>query len=88
MLCYNVILNTKSLNEEVQKIKSNEDWRRDFMTMNMLMKEKVNLGAVKKTVSLIRDVKSSDIELASQFLKVDVSYIHKVLSLINDTYKF
>ena len=54
------------------------------MTMNMLMKEKVNLGEVKKTVSLIRDVKSSDIEITSKVLKVDVSYIHKVLSLIND----
>lgn len=75
---------TKSLNEEVQKIKLNEDWRRDFMTMNMLMKEKVNLGEVKKIVSLIRDVKSSDIEITSKVLKVDVSYIHKVLSLIND----
>lgn len=39
------------------------------MTMNMLMKEKVNLGEIKKTVSLIRDVKSSDIEITSKSVK-------------------
>lgn len=74
----------KSLNEEVQKVKSNEDWRRDYMTMKMLLKEQLSLGETKKTVSQIRDIDISDIDMASKFLKVDVTYIKKVLSLISD----
>lgn len=74
----------KSLNNEVQRVKSNEDWRRDYMTMKMLMREQKNIGKYEKLVSLIRDINVSDVEIATKFLKVDSSYINKVLSLINE----
>lgn len=54
------------------------------MTMKMLMKEQLGLGETKKTVSVIRDMDISDIDMASKLLKVDVAYIKKVLSLISD----
>lgn len=74
----------KSLDEEVENVKSNEDWRRSFMTLLMRDREKQNLGRYEGLVSQIRDIELSEITIASKFLKVDVSYIEKVLSLIND----
>ena len=44
----------KSLDEEVENVKSNEDWRRDFMTMKMLMKESQDVGSYKKVISLVK----------------------------------
>lgn len=54
------------------------------MTLLMRDREKVNLGEMKKTVSIIKNMDISDIEITSKILKVDVDYINKVLSLINE----
>ena len=54
------------------------------MTLLMRDREKQNLGRYEELVSQIRDIDISDINMASKFLNVDVTYIKKVLSLIND----
>lgn len=74
----------KSLDEEVQIVKSNEDWKRDYMTLLMRAREQKNIGHYEMLVSQIRDINISDIDTASKYLKVSADYIKKVLSLIND----
>ena len=75
---------TKSLDEEVEKVKSNEEWRREYMTMKMLINESVELGEYKNMVKQIRGIRSDDIPTASKYLKVDISFISNVLKIIEE----
>ena len=51
-------------------------------TMMMLVKDNRKIGAYKQSVFQIRGIKTSDISNASKYLKMNVSFINKVLSLI------
>lgn len=74
----------KSLEQEVQNVKSNEDWRREHMTLLMRDKENRAVGETTKLVSLIRDVKLDDIDIAVKFLKTDKEYILYVKNVIEE----
>ena len=54
------------------------------MTLQMRDNENKTLGEERKMVSLIRDLKESQIEMASIFLKSDVNTIKTILSLIKE----
>lgn len=70
----------KSLNEEVQKVKSNEDWRREFMTMKMLMRENQDMGSYKKVISLVKkNHRTMSNEKMSYVFDVDVQVINTIL---------
>ena len=75
---------TRSLDEEVEKVKSNEEWRREYMTMKMLINESVELGEYKNRVKQIRGIQPDDIPTASKYLKVDISFISNVLKIIEE----
>lgn len=73
---------TRSLDEEVENVKSSEDWRREFMTIKMMMNESKTLGEFKRLVSCIRGIDSNDIKNVSKVLKVEESFVIEVLELI------
>lgn len=70
----------KSLDEEVQKVKSNEDWRRDYMTMKMLMKENQNVGSYKKVIAQVKkNSHKMTAESMSDILDVDIEVVNTIL---------
>lgn len=73
---------TKSLDDEVNKVKSSDDWRRDYMTMNMLLAENGVIHENKKLVQLVRGIDENEISIASKFFKEDEKNIRKILELI------
>lgn len=75
---------TRSLDEEVEKVKSNEEWRREYMTLLMRDNEKKALGKTENLVSIIRRLNAEDIPLAVKFLAVDESFINHVLKVIKE----
>jgi predicted transposase/invertase (TIGR01784 family) len=73
----------KSLDSEVQNVKSNGEWRREYMTLLMRDRENIALGKVVNLVSLIRNLKV-DIETATEVLGVDAEYITHVQDVIKE----
>lgn len=69
-----------SLNDEVQKIKSNEDWRRDYMTLLMRDKEMRNIGGLKKVITLVKKkYKSMTVEEMSDVFDVNEDIVSTIL---------
>lgn len=75
---------TMMLEDEVERVRSNVEWGREFMTMQMLINETKALGQCKILVSQIRDLDINEIDMASHFLKVDKDYILYVKNVIKE----
>lgn len=74
----------KSLDEEVKNVKSNEDWRRDFMMMNLLMRENQNIGSYKKVISQVKkNFQSMPAEQMSYVFDVNIDVINTILDNID-----
>ena len=79
---------TRQMDDEVQKVRNNEDWRREYMTL--LMRDNENLergkeiGEMKKTVYAIREVNDENIGFVSRLLNVSEPFIYDVKELIKN----
>lgn len=70
----------KSLDKEVEKVKSNEDWRRDFMTLLMSYNEHEEIGSYRKVIEQVK--KNHNIlstEQMSAFFDVEIEVVNTIL---------
>jgi predicted transposase/invertase (TIGR01784 family) len=80
---------TKSLEEEVQKVKSSEEWRREYMTLFMRDRENRELGealgSAKKVVSLVRKKKVRGLtpEDIAELLEEPLDYVDEICHLLD-----
>ena len=74
---------TRSLDDEVEAVKTNEEWRREYMTLLMRDNENKALGEQRKVVSVAR-TGILDNETMSKAFQMDVDDILLIQSLIKE----
>lgn len=73
---------TRMLDNEVKAVKSNDKWRREYMTLYMRDKEREKVGIYAEKISVIKDNTELDINLVSQITKLSKDDIFKIKDLI------
>ena len=75
---------TRDLEQAVTEIKADEKWRREFMVMNELIREKVRLGGYVKTVASVRNNRAVFTQdVLAKILMIDPSTVNDILSTID-----
>lgn len=76
---------TRTLENAVEDVKSSEDWRREFMTMQMLIRESKDLGECRKAVSQVRrKSKMMSVEEMAEIFDISFDFVAKTLELIRE----
>jgi predicted transposase/invertase (TIGR01784 family) len=76
---------TRSLEDEVQKLKSNEEWRVEFMTIRMRDRENRVLGGCEKVVSIVRSMRTKNMsskEIA-ELIGESFDYVEEISELLD-----
>lgn len=69
----------------MEDVKSSEDWRREFMTMQMLIRESKDLGECRKAVSQVRrKSKMMSVEEMAEIFDISFDFVAKTLELIRE----
>ena len=80
---------TKELDVAVQRVKNDEEWRHEYMTLYMrdMENQKIGekIGRLANTISLIRENKDEyDENILSKFYRISNTECQKIISYINN----
>ena len=74
----------KALQKAVEEVKADEKWRREYMVLNELVRDKVRLGGYVKTVAAVRRGRNKyPPEVIEDFMGIDLETIESIFSAID-----
>ena len=73
---------TRSLDEEVNNVKSNKKWRREFMTLLMRDNENKLLGKYMLLIDRVKNLDVKDAEFAAKILGIKEQQIYEIKDYI------
>jgi len=73
---------TKLLDEEVNNVKSNKKWRREFMTLLMRDNENKLLGKYMHLIDQVKKLDVKDAEIAAKILGIKEQQIYEIKDYI------
>ena len=73
---------TRSLDEEVNNVKSNKKWRREFMTLLMRDNENKLLGKYMLLIDRVKNLDVKDAEIAAKILGIKEQQIYEIKDYI------
>lgn len=77
----------KKLEQEIDKIKENDEWRQEYMTLLLRDQENIEQGKELERLSQVARLvkKGKEIEMITDFLGYDRGYVEKIKQLV-ETY--